>query len=368
MINNRITMNISIRLVWMIVFFVLVVSCVTNKKHTETKKDFIVYPQGADTAKIQFLTSISSTLDVKNKKESKFKKFVTGEADEILTIKKPTGIDVKNAKIYIADVGLPGLEIIDLEKGTMSYFIPDGIGALVKPVNCKVDEYENLFVLDIAKRKIIVFNKDGKYIKSLGAKKDFKPIDFFIYGNKICVLNSISKNVEVYSKEKFELLNSFPDAEVNDEGYLYNPKNIFVKDNIIYVTDFGGFTINKYTFNGEYLSSVGGVGTSFGQFARPKGIAVDNELNLYAVDANFANVQIFNDQNQLLMFFGGHYKGKGDMILPFGINIDYDNINYFQEYVDPNYNLVYLIIVTNQMGPDKINLYGRVELKKIIKD
>ena len=61
------------------------------------------------------------------------------------------------------------------------------------------------------------------------------------------------------------------------------------------------------------------------------------------------------------MFFGGTYKGPGDMWLPAKITIDYDNLQYFRKYVDPSYDLQYLILVTNQYGPDKINVYGRVE-------
>jgi sugar lactone lactonase YvrE len=101
-----------------------------------------------------------------------------------------------------------------------------------------------------------------------------------------------------------------------------------------------------------------------GQFVRPKGIACDKEDNLYVVDAGFENVQIFNSNNQLLMFFGGPYKGPGDMWLPARVIIDYDNIKYFTKYVDSKYDLNYLIIVSNQYGPDKINVYGGVSLKK----
>ena len=81
------------------------------------------------------------------------------------------------------------------------------------------------------------------------------------------------------------------------------------------------------------------------------------------VDAGFENVQIFNKDRKLLMYFGGSYKGPGDMWLPAKIIIDYDNLEYFQKYVDPGFTLKYLIFVTNQYGPDKVNVYGRVTPK-----
>ena len=98
-----------------------------------------------------------------------------------------------------------------------------------------------------------------------------------------------------------------------------------------------------------------------GRFVRPKGIAVDNELNLHVVDAGFENVQIFNKDSKLLMFYGGNYKTKGDMWLPAKVTIDYDNLRFFKKYVHENFKLKYLIFVTNQFGPDKINVYGFIE-------
>ena len=63
------------------------------------------------------------------------------------------------------------------------------------------------------------------------------------------------------------------------------------------------------------------------------------------------------------MFFGGPYKGPGDMWLPAKVIVDYDNLDYFRQYVDPKFNLKYLIIVSNQYGPDKISVYGAVSPK-----
>ncbi|MEI7982770.1 MAG: hypothetical protein WCI71_14050, partial [Bacteroidota bacterium] len=114
---------------------------------------------------------------------------------------------------------------------------------------------------------------------------------------------------------------------------------------------------------GKYLSTVGGNGSGLGQFARPKGIAVDNDENLYVVDASFENTQIFNKDGHVLLFFGGPYRGPGDMWLPAKVTIDYDNLKYFQKYVDQAFQLNYLIFVTNQYGPDKVNVYGAIRPK-----
>ncbi len=108
---------------------------------------------------------------------------------------------------------------------------------------------------------------------------------------------------------------------------------------------------------------MGKYGNGYGMFVRPKGIAVDREGVLYVVDAGFQNVQMFNEQGQLLMFFGGPYQGPGTMYLPAKVTIDYENVDLFRDRVHRGLEAKYLVIVTNQYGPDKISIYARVEPK-----
>ncbi|MCK5521311.1 MAG: hypothetical protein KAI81_09380, partial [Candidatus Marinimicrobia bacterium] len=50
-----------------------------------------------------------------------------------------------------------------------------------------------------------------------------------------------------------------------------------------------------------------------------------------------------------------------NMYLPAQISIDYDNTEYFEKYLIPGYTLKYIILVSNQFGPDKIGVYGFIE-------
>ena len=78
---------------------------------------------------------------------------------------------------------------------------------------------------------------------------------------------------------------------------------------------------------------IGAPGDNLGHFARPKGIALDRDGRLYVVDASFNNVQIFNKDGRVLMFFGEGGDKPGDLLLPAQVVIDYDNLKYFESYV-----------------------------------
>lgn len=350
----------TVRFLLLVLTVSLFLSCSRNLNPTGTSQNLVIYPPPPDTTRVQFLLKISNSGDV-TRKRGGFKRFILG-AEAIKTIGKPYGVTMYKGKIYICDTFKHGFDIIDLEKSTFTEFIPSGKGELKTPLNCSIDQLGNLYVADAERKQVVIFNDKGDYISSFGEKEDFKPTDIAVSDGKLWVLNMTGHQVMVYNNDStYKLISRFPGVNTDSAGYLFSPTNLSVTENQVYVTDFGDFIVKKFSKDGKYLGPIGTYGDRPGQFTRPKGTSVDRESNLYVVDAGFENVQIFDKNDKLLMFFGGNYKGPGDMWLPAKVTLDYDNLKYFQKYVDPDFNLKYLILVTNQFGPDKLNIYGAVE-------
>jgi DNA-binding beta-propeller fold protein YncE len=218
-------------------------------------------------------------------------------------------------------------------------------------------------VVDISEKTIKLYDSNSNYIGQFGKKENEAPSDVAVKNGKIWVCDSKKNRINVYDQSTQDFLFYFPQAEPGEDHWLYSPNNIAVSNTKVYVTDMGSGNVKVYSHRGDFLQSIGSFGTNIGQFIRPKGVAVDKEENVYVVDASFHNVQIFNKEGQLLLFFGGSTGDIGGMYLPTSITIDYD-VSKFVQYVDPKYDLKYLIFVINQFGPYKVNVYGRVELKK----
>ena len=348
------------------IIFILAGLFISSCSHSNVKKGktnyYKVFPSPPDTARIQFLTSISNSIDVTGGR-SGFMKYIVGE-EEKLPITKPYGITSRKGKIYICDTMLGGLEIINLKEKTFEYFIPKGKGILKKPINCFVDLNGYLYVADSERHQVVKFDVNGNYINAYGDPNSIKPTDVFVHDDKIYVTDVQNHMIKVFSSSQSIPVYDFPKVLQQSPEYLYSPVNIFVHEEKIYVSDIGDARIKIFDLNGKYINSVGSYGKQVGQFVRPKGIAVDKSDILYVTDAGFENVQMFNPDGKLLMYFGGKYKEPGDMWLPAKIALDYDNLEYFRHYVDKDFDLKYLIYVTNQYGPDKINVYGYVEQKQ----
>ena len=69
----------------------------------------------------------------------------------------------------------------------------------------------------------------------------------------------------------------------------------------------------------------------------------------------------FNPEGRLLMFFGENGNQRGGFLLPAKVAIDYDNLKYFQQYVAPDFQMEYLVLVTSQFGDRRVNVlaYGQ---------
>jgi sugar lactone lactonase YvrE len=335
-------------------------SCARKITTGSGSDEIVIYPAPPDTARIQFLTRISSSQDITGSQKS-FSRFIFGQ-DENYPISKPYGAAFYKGKIWICDTYIHGLDIIDMEKNRFEQFIPSGRGELKVPLNCYIDAQGKIYISDTERKQVVIYDETGKYISCFGNGTDFKPVDVVVHNDRIYVSNLSGHQINVFTNDSaHELINAFPEVNKSNPESLFSPTNLAVTDSCVYVTDFGDFRIKVYSPEGEFIRAVGSYGQNLGQFIRPKGIAIDRESNLYVVDAGFENVQIFDPRGNLLMFFGGNYKGPGDMWLPAKVTLDYDHVDSFRKFVSPEYNLKYVILVTNQFGPDKINIYGAVE-------
>ena len=126
----------------------------------------------------------------------------------------------------------------------------------------------------------------------------------------------------------------------------------------IYVTDKSGARITQFDPSGIFRRTIGRLGDNIDEFVRPKGIAVDREGRIWVVDAATEVAKIYNQQAQLLLFFGLPGNEPGMVNLPAKIVLDYDNVELFQRYAVAGARIEFLVLVSNQYGSNKISVYG----------
>jgi DNA-binding beta-propeller fold protein YncE len=103
------------------------------------------------------------------------------------------------------------------------------------------------------------------------------------------------------------------------------------------------FRVQVFDQEGVYVSTIGSLGASLGQFTRPKGISLDSEDNVYVADAAFNNFQIFNTKGELLLFVGNPGTDPGMFWLPAGLHIDRSDRIYVVDQMNKRVQIFQLL-------------------------
>lgn len=327
----------------------------------------VFFPPAPELPRIQYLTSFSGLHDIEH--QSAFDRFVVGEKPD-LQVDKPYGLAIHDGKIYVCDTNST-VFVFDLKDETFAQLAGAvGPGRLRQPTNISVTADGTKYVADPVRGQVVVFGPDDQYVGAFGVPGTWRPVDVARYEERLYVVDAQKRAVLALDPKTGALLKTIGDKGGPTE-ILDRPTNLaFDTEGYLYVTDFSRFQVLKYDRDGHFKARFGDLGADYGHFARPKGLAVDKEGRLYAVDASFNNVQIFNRDGRLLLFFGGSGEENGNLTLPAKVALDYDNLSYFEKYLEPGFQPEYLILVTSQFGDRRVNVfaYGRQQGKSYPSD
>ena len=318
----------------------------------------VFYPAAPGIPRLQYLSTYNGSDDIEKKRPSRFMKFVLGEEEEIEKIDKPYGAVLHDSSLFVCDTGKGVVWIFDLVGNTMVPMGHSSPGRLKKPISIAIDDDGTRYVTDTSIRRVMVYNAENRYVKAYGDPETFKPTDVLIKDDTLYVCDVDQGAVLILDKQTGDVLSTIGEKG-NGPGQLLFPTNIALDtEGNLFVSDTGSARVLKFDQEGVFVKQIGFLGRVVGSFTRPKGVALDKKNRLYVADAAFENVQVFDDTGSLLLFFGGPGAQPGSMVLPAGVSIDYDHLKLFKDKVAPGHKLEYLILVTNQLGPEKVSVYG----------
>jgi len=313
--------------------------CVSVPESPKTVQETPVFPPPPDEPRFIYERSLYSSADVvPDESASKFKRLVTGEQVEGEGLAKPYGIAVHHGRVYVGDTARHAVLVFDIPEKRFFMIGEDDPGALSLPLGLDVDRQGDLYVSDGTTKKIMVYNRDGKFLRAIGGPAWFhRPVGIAVDadGHRLYVVDiggveTEEHRVRVFDAQTGKHLFDFGKRGTGP-GEFNLPRDVAIApDGTVYVVDGGNFRVQKFHPDGTLIGTFGAVGRQGGQFSRPKEAAVDAAGNVYVVDAAFGNFQIFSPQGQLLLAVGGRSDkdGPAKYMLPSGIAVDGDGRVY----------------------------------------
>ena len=208
-------------------------------------------------------------------------------------------------------------------------------------VGIAVDSNDRIYVLNRGVRPVMVFDRDGNFLRSWGEGQFERVHSMFIdsEGALYCA-DDVGHTVTKWSPEGELLLTLGVKGQPSDTGYTNSdymtikrggppfnrPTDIAVASTgEIYVTDgYGNARVHRFSSKGELISSWGEPGDGPGQFRIPHGIAIDKQDRVIVTDRENSRIQLFTLDGKLIEIWAGLHR-------PNSIRLGPDDILYVAE-------------------------------------
>ena len=179
-----------------------------------------------------------------------------------------------------------------------------------------------VLVSDAGRGELIVFGPDGRFRRTIAGGILDRPVGVaYVSDRQEILVGDGGANCVNGIDPDGTLLRTIGGPGVEPGAFNY-PTHLCCAHNTLVVADSGNFRIQLFNLNGDFIRAIGTKGDGAGDFALPKGVALDAEGHIYVVDSHFENVQVFDLEGQLLMAFGNEGRGAGEFWLPAGLAID----------------------------------------------
>jgi sugar lactone lactonase YvrE len=149
--------------------------------------------------------------------------------------------------------------------------------------------------------------------------------------NRLLYVSDIELDqVLVYDVDTLKLLRKIGTTghkhELTTPGDFAKPTGVAVDHNgNLYVADTMNDRIEIFDADGNFISTFGKNGDGPGAFGRPKGVAIDSDNHIWVADGMQDRLQVFNQEHQLLIVLGGHGLLPGKFQGLGGVTADQNN-------------------------------------------
>jgi len=247
----------------------------------------------------------------------------------LFQLAEPYGMAVDSkGNLYVADQKVGAIFIFNTQTRDVELIKNKTHGHFVRIIGLAMDDNDRLFVSDPGLRHVLVFNAKHEAEEVItDGLVDPGGMAIDVENRLLYVADVDQDQVLVYDADTLKLKRRIGTGghkhALTTPGDFARPAGVAVDhDGNLYVADTLNNRIEIFDGDGKFISAFGKVGDGPGYFSRPKGVAIDSDGHIWVVDGMQDRVQVFNRDAQLLISFGGHGLLPGQFQGLAGITID----------------------------------------------
>jgi DNA-binding beta-propeller fold protein YncE len=284
---------------------------------------YIVWPNPPAIARIRYINwyaaqPLRDVQQPKTKKENWMDRLAGTQTQEesgkvLYQLGQPYGMAVDSkGRVYVADSKVGAIFIFNTETRDVQLIKNKVDAHFVRIIGLAMDDNDRLFVSDPGLRHVLVFDANHKatdVITEGMVEPSMLAIDT---QNRLLYVSDIAQDqILVYDADSFKLKRKMGTGGKNHElttpGDFAKPTGVAVdKEGNLYVADTLNNRIEIFDADGQFIRTWGKNGDGPGYFARPKGVGIDSDGHVWVADGVQDRVQVFTPEGQLLISLGGH--------------------------------------------------------------
>ena len=226
----------------------------------------------------------------------------------------PTGIAVTNSEVFVSDARNSRIQVFDKMGNFKRAFGEQQLG---RPMNLTIAN-KRLYVPDYFKDVVHVFSLDGQYLNAIKTEPSLNsPGGVAAYSDGSLLIADTYGQRLVHLSPEGDILQSWVGKGLWSGEFNYPTDVAILSDGGFYVADGYNDRVQQFGADGEYIRKWGGpfglniFGPFKGWFATATSIAIGPEGNLFVADFYNDRIQKFTAEGDYLTSFGAESDGPG---------------------------------------------------------
>jgi DNA-binding beta-propeller fold protein YncE len=236
-------------------------------------------------------------------------------------MQKPMAVTVDGRQIYVSDTGNSKIRVFDYNGNHLRSFGENGTkpGELSFPYGIGVTGEGQILVADMYNGNISVFTPNGSFLHYFGTPLDIKsPAGLAVADGRVYVTDVARHKVIVFD-ETGEKIFEFGN-EGDAPGQFRSPNAIAVSGMYVAVSDTGNDRIQIFNRLGTLIQEISDADGR--KFVNPRGIGFTSRGEFFAVNNLTHQTFMFNPSGDLQHVIGKLGQGQGENFLPNGLFVD----------------------------------------------